>query len=191
MTPLYPTVEKRINDGVNDLIRKQITPWSFMTAGPPFRIMRFDGSEIRYQGIEFEGSPRHVFWSGYIEPFLEHLCKIEVDEAISLAQEKDVDGEAVLSEVEELLVVGVKKIYSEMADVDQRLRGKGVPRSVERPSIDAKVSAMTQFICDHVSVEKEMLKTDAGLNSWYRRHPFWIWVIGLLVVIAGIVLQLW
>ena len=55
-TPLYPTFCKRIDDTVDQLIQNQVTPWSFLTAGPPFRIKKFDGKEIAYQGIGFEGS---------------------------------------------------------------------------------------------------------------------------------------
>lgn len=68
-TPLYPTFRKRITDAFEQLDRQQVTPWAFMTAGPPFQVNRFDGTEVAYPGIKFEGSPREVFWSGYIEPF--------------------------------------------------------------------------------------------------------------------------
>ena len=66
--------QKRVNDAIKALIKKQVTPWVFMTTGRPFHIKRLDGTDIAYHGIGFEGSPKKVFWSGYIEPFLEHLC---------------------------------------------------------------------------------------------------------------------
>lgn len=53
-TPLYPTFKKRVGDSFEQLIKKQVIPWSFMTAGPPFRIKFFDGKEIAYGGIAFE-----------------------------------------------------------------------------------------------------------------------------------------
>jgi hypothetical protein len=56
-TPLYPTFQKRITDAVEGLLTRQVTPWFFLTAGPPFRIKSFDGREIAYQGLAFEGSP--------------------------------------------------------------------------------------------------------------------------------------
>ncbi len=70
-TQLYPTFRKRVDDAIEQLIKQKVTPWSFLTAGPPFRIKSFDGKQIAYEGVGFEGSPRQVFWSRYIEPFLE------------------------------------------------------------------------------------------------------------------------
>lgn len=59
-SPLYPTSRKRIDDAVDRIIETQVTPWTFLTAGPPFRVQSFDKREITYQGIQFEGSPRQV-----------------------------------------------------------------------------------------------------------------------------------
>lgn len=53
-TPLYPTFKKRVGDAFEQLIKKQVIPWSFMTASPPFRIKFFDGKEIAYGEIAFE-----------------------------------------------------------------------------------------------------------------------------------------
>jgi len=74
-TALYPLIEKLVEDEWVKLERDQITPWAFMTAGPPFRVKDFYWREISYQGIEFEGSPCEVFWGRYIEPFLEDIVQ--------------------------------------------------------------------------------------------------------------------
>src|SRR5436190_22519772 len=105
-TPLYPTFRKRVDDAVEQLIKKQVTPWSFLTAGPPFRIESFDGGKIAYQGVGFEGSPRLVFWARYIEPFLEDLCISEIADAVSMANDRRVDGKALLLELQGLLSGG-------------------------------------------------------------------------------------
>ncbi len=60
-TPLYPTFKKRVDDAFEQVIKQQVTPWTFMAAGPPFSIKSFDGREITYQGIAFAGSHREVF----------------------------------------------------------------------------------------------------------------------------------
>ncbi len=81
-TPLYPTFRKRVDHAVEQIIKQQVTRWSFLTAGPPFQVKMFDGKQIAYEGVEFEGSPREVFWSRYIEPFLEGLCISEIGAAV-------------------------------------------------------------------------------------------------------------
>jgi hypothetical protein len=37
-TPLYQSFRKRVDDALEQLIKKQVKPWSFMKAGSPFRI---------------------------------------------------------------------------------------------------------------------------------------------------------
>jgi hypothetical protein len=74
-----------------------------MTAGPLFQIKDFYGKTIAYQGIEFEGSPRHVFWGRYVEPFLEDVVDKIVNEALRLAEQKNQDTATVLADVSGLL----------------------------------------------------------------------------------------
>jgi hypothetical protein len=157
-TPLYPTFRKRITDAFEQLDKQQVTPWAFMTAGPPFRVNQFDGRKIAYQGIEFEGSPREVFWSGYIEPFIEHLCSSEIETAVSMAKERDVDVRLLLPEIQELSTLGIRKVYEHMADIDQGLRGKGYPKSVGRQAVTHKVQCMETFVAERIQAELEMWK---------------------------------
>lgn len=185
-TPLYPTFRKRIDDAVEQLIKGQVTPWSFLTAGPPFRAKTFDGRQIAYEGIGFEGSPSHVFWSRYIEPFLEDLCLAEIRTAITMAKDKGVDAKLLLPEVQDLLSAGISKVYKRMAEVDRRLRGKGFPEKVDLKSVDREISAMNQFLSEHIRAELAMWKPRSRVEGWYERNKFWVWVIGILLTLAGL-----
>lgn len=183
-TPLYPTFRKRVDDAVERIIKQQVTPWSFLTAGPPFRITMFDGKQIAYEGVGFEGSPREVFWSRYIEPFLEDLCISEIGAAVALAKEGRVDAQLLLPEVHKLLSAGCRRAYVSMADVDRRLRGKGFPEKVELKSIDQEVSVMAQFIDERVRAELAMWKRKSRVELWYEENKFLVWAIGIVVSIA-------
>jgi hypothetical protein len=185
-TPLYPTFRKRIDDAAEQLIRKQVTPWSFLTAGPPFRIKTFDGRQIAYEGVGFEGSPRQVFWSHYIEPFLEDLCITEIRAAISMAKEKGVNAKLLLPELQELLSAGFQRVYARMAEVDRGLRGKGFPDKVELKSVDQEISAMNQFLDEHIRAELAMWKPKSRVEDWYERNKFWVWAIGIFLSIVGL-----
>ena len=159
-TPLHPTFRKRVGDAFVQLIKQQVTPWRFLTAGPPFRIKSFDGRQIAYQGIAFEGSPQTVFWSGYIEPFLEQLCISEIDAAVSMARERGVDGKRLLHELQELLSSGFRKVYEDMADVDRCLRGKGYPNSVALQSVEFEIQRMDKFLDERILAEIEMWRSN-------------------------------
>ena len=187
-SPLYPTFRKRVDDAIEQMIKKQVTPWSFLTAGPPFRVKMFDGKQIAYEGVGFEGSPRTVFWSRYIEPFLEDLCLSEIRAAVTMAKERGVDARELPPELQDLLSAGCRRVYATMADVDRRLRGRGFPDKVALKSVDPEVAAMGQFIEDQVRAELAMWKPKPRVELWYERNKFWVWAIGILV---SILLGLW
>lgn len=168
-TPLYPTFKKRIHDAIEQLITKQITPWSFLTAGPPFRVTTFDGRKIAYQGVGFEGSPETVFWGRYIEPFLEDLCISEISAAVSMASARDIDGRLLLRELQRLLSDGFRKVYSHMSDVDCRLRGKGYPHSVAPRSVDTEIQRMGIFLDERIASEIEMWRSKTMPDSDLKR----------------------
>lgn len=185
-TPLYPTFKKRVTDAFEQLIKQQVTPWSFMKAGPPFRVKAFDGRQIAYQHFEFDGSPRQMFWSRYIEPFLEQLCISEIEEAVSMARGKGVDARLLLPELQGLLSDGFKKVYERMADVDRRLRGKGYPNSVALRSVESEIQRMDKFLDERIMAEIEMWKPKPWFEAWHERNKFWVWIITSILTGMGI-----
>ena len=187
-TPLEPTFRKLIHDSVEQLLNQQVTPWAFLTAGPSFRIKSFDGRSIAYQGVEFEGSPRLVFWSRYIEPFLEELCITEIGRAVSMAKEKDVDARLLLPEVQGLLLAGFQTVYARMADIDRSLRGKGFPNRAELRSTEQQLQTMERFLDERIRAELAMWRGKSAFEIWYERNKVWVWAIGILVSVVGALL---
>src|SRR5690606_28023918 len=124
---------------------RQVTPWVFMETDTGLEVRTFSGKAIRYRGIRFEGSPRQVFWAGYIEPFLEDLVVRELDSAFTLSAERAVDPAEVLGEVKGLLIAATKKVYEQMAAVDRRLRGHGFPDQCKRTSVQGRIEGMERF----------------------------------------------
>ena len=103
-TALYPKFEKQIGDATAAILRTRIAPWAHLNSGKPLRPAKHDGSLIAYEGVTFDGSPRLVFWSRYIEPFLEDLATQQIEAAASLARERRVDVRGLLTEIEGLLL---------------------------------------------------------------------------------------
>ncbi len=180
-TPLYPIIEKIVSDEWTKLDREKITPWAFMTAGPPFQVEDYFGKMISYQGIEFEGSPRDVFWGRYIEPFIEHIIDFVVNESLRLSEERNQNPKLVLPEVGGLLKSLVQNAYARMAEIDRRLRGKGYPQNVALQNTDGKVTAMEKFINERIDSEIAMVRTNLKINEIYNKHPFLFWVVALII----------
>ena len=146
-TPLYPTFEKRVADAVTRVITQHVDPWQFMQQR--MSVKRFDGRLISYEGVEFEGSPRHVFWSGYIEPFLQELIVAELAAASAAAKERDVDARKLIPEVQALLLLGCRQVLRKMAEVDHRLRGQGYPEKTDERSTEPELLSLREFLNRH------------------------------------------
>lgn len=184
-TPLYPIIEKIVSDEWIKLDREKITPWVFMTAGAPFQIEDYYGKKILYQGIEFEGGARDVFWNRYIEPFIERVIDFIVNESLRLSEERNQNPKLMLLEAGCLLKSLVQKVYLRMIEIDRQLRGKGHPHSVPVKNVDGKISAMEQFINRRIDAEVSMVKTKLKVNEIYNKYPFIFWVIPLVISIAS------
>lgn len=162
-SPPYPLLEKFIADEWVQLERNHITPWVFLTAGPPFRCRDFYGKDISYDLDSFEGSPRDVFWGRYIEPFLEDITQRAIQETLRLASEKRQCANEPLIETSGLLKSVAKRAYDRMAVIDQ-----------------------------HIQSELAMTRRRYKINDFYGNHPFLFWffsfligAIGLMVAVAS------
>lgn len=188
-TPLYPAFEKRIRDRIDWVIQDKVTPWVFMTAGPPFKMQTFHGKEISYQGIKFEGPPCLVFWGHFIEPFLEDIIVAEIDSAVKLAHERRVNLQELLSEIRTLLQADIARVYAKMADVDRRLRGEGFPQRVAPKVVDGFISSMMKLVDDRIQAEIAMWKPGRRWDKWYENNKFLVWLIGTIVALCSILLK--
>lgn len=186
-SPLYPKFEKRIDDATLRLIRTQVEPWNFIQRR--LKLQTFDGRTISYEGIGFEGSPRHVFWSRFIEPFLEDIVVNELTAAIASAKKCEVDARVLLPEVQGLLLSSCRRTLQRMADVDRRLLGQGFPESVPLRSIEREYAAMREFIEKHVQAELAMWKSRPAYELWYERNKFWVWAVGTVLAVASLTVK--
>ncbi|MDH3504429.1 MAG: hypothetical protein OEM58_07870 [Nitrospirota bacterium] len=159
-----------------------------MTAGPLFKCTDFYGRQISYQGIEFSGSARDVFWTRYIEPFLENIIDHVVTETLRLSAEKRQDPKLTLLEASSLLKSLIHRAFRRMADVDRRLCGKGYPEKVPLRNTDSEIAGMEQFLDQRIIAELAMNKPRHWINEFYDEHPFLFWLIGFLITAAGLFL---
>lgn len=180
-TPLLPTFQKLINDDFDQLYSKQVAPWASFAAGRVFTVRTFGGTDISYSGVEFEGSPRSTFWDRYVEPFIEDVCIREIDTAVAKAHEKNVDARKLLPEVRDLLLEGVRRTYSRMADIDEDLRSNRHAQSVERRSTEQEYAAMAAFVNEQIQCELEMLGQKPPIQRWIETRKPILWAIGIVL----------
>ena len=172
---LFPLLQKFSRDEWVKLDRNKITPWAFFNSGWPFEITDFYGRTIASQGFEFSGSIRDLFWHRYIEPFLEEIVDRGFNETLRLARDRSQLRREPFEEMGGQLISLSGLAFRRMADIDQRLRGKGKPKSVLLYDPDRELSEVSRFIQRRMRAEIEMLPksgVDMGVDEGSSWHPW-------------------
>ncbi|MFJ1227762.1 hypothetical protein [Yersinia proxima] len=151
-TPLYRRTYKAVHE-IDQKLTNLIHKWHHLKTGLPMKVDKHDGTQIYYQGIAFKGSPVDVFWGGFIEPYLESYSIIVLEQTSSLAVECQFPVSASVEEAKSLLLVMVRRVYSEMAETDRILRGDGI-NFPEKRDVTGKIESMSHAICEHAEIEK-------------------------------------
>ena len=188
----YPIIQKRLKDEFLKLINDQVTPWCFMTTSTGLKLKRFDGRQINYRGVGFSGSPEHVFWSGYIEPFLEHISFSAIEDAVERCKTQKTELQPVLKDVQELLRLGFVNVYERMADIGRRLGDKGYPDKIRLRNTDSYIKRMETFVSRRIESELKLWKPTpwiTRIEHFYESNKGLVWVIGIIISILGIVVS--
>jgi hypothetical protein len=190
-SPLFPLLQKFVEDEWVKLQARQITPWAFFNSHVGKICVDFHGAEIGSGGLEFSGSIRDRFWRGYIEPFLEDITCRAFEYARRVAAERHQRLAPALRETGGMLISLTRRAYSRMAEIDQRLRGKGNPESVPRYSPEVELADMERFIVRHLNAELATLGVLRQVEDTYKRYPLVFKVIGLVIAFAAGGLLTW
>lgn len=153
MSVLESKIQKLIRNERNRLIREQITPWLMGFAAGQFHIRNFHNEEIEYTGIKFEGSPRHVFWSGYIEPFLEDVTDHLISDISQECTEENLGINSELNVLSQHLSNMYTSIFKKMAETDQKILGEGDPNKIPQKSVTAEIALMNRYLEQHINME--------------------------------------
>lgn len=127
-------------------ISDRLMMWRMFNAKHSITTEDFYGKKICISGVRFEGSPRDVFWGGYIEPFLKDAIEKSFADLGSLCREKHLDATEFVEEMRALLEAMIKRTYEKMARTDQALRGNGNPNSVAIIRVETRIAAMNEFL---------------------------------------------
>lgn len=190
LTPIYPIVEKFVNDEYQRLENAQITPWAFFN-GNGVRVTDFYGKPIAISGVKFSGSTELVFWSRYIEPFLEDISFKAIELAMKVAEERKIPLRQPLLEAQGQLYGLCRRAFDRMATIDQRLRSGGFPEKVQLRNTHNELARMQQFIDKRIDAELRAIPIKsssrmARVNQWQKENPFLFWLIPLSVAIIGL-----
>lgn len=149
-TPLFRETQHWVRQEHEKLRRSKVDPWLFFNSRG-LQVTDFYEEQIAYSGLAFEGSPQEKFWGGFIQPFLEDLGVRAVERAAERSERLGVSVKDALRETEALLNQAIWLIFSRMAEIDRRLRGKGYPHRVPQRDIAEEVRLSQVFVREIVT----------------------------------------
>lgn len=161
---LYPKIRKLANDAYETLRRDQLDPWRFFNVRP-LDCTDGRGKRIRYGGVKFEGSPREVFWGGYIDPFLENITINILDTVAQICSSASLSPATYLDEASKLLNLLVQHVYRDMAEIDRVLRGEGYPNRIPIRDVSNEVAKMEKLVAEHLKATKALQTTNTPAIS--------------------------
>lgn len=149
-TQLYARTKKRINDLYNEIYNEKLKPWVFINTGKPLRVEKHDGTLIQYQGCAFGTTESAVFWGdNFIPPIIENAIVKAFDQTIEECRKNNKDPKEYIDEANRLLNGFIFRVYNRMADIDQRLQGKGYPKNVQRKDVSVEINKMNECLKGH------------------------------------------
>jgi hypothetical protein len=192
-SPLWARFDQAIAAETNAIIAAQVSPWAHMQGRDGMSVQRFDGSTIAYSKVRYTESIQQVFWTRYIEPFLERMV-LEHFRAIPVAaKEGGADPAEVVPEVEGMLVAACRKVYARMVDVDQRLRGDGFPDGITPRGTQREFRAMEEFIRRQAQAAQQMAaiaSRNQPVDSGVSRYR-WVALVVAPVAVLALIAVLW
>lgn len=153
-TPLFP-ISLDIRDEMLRDIRERLMKWTMFSATWTLKTETYYGKPIHYTGITFVGSPQHVFWGGYIEPFLENGIKNGFAKLEQVCRDKHLDPTEYLPELHPLFQQVIGFIYHEMDMIDAQLMyacrrsDKNYTRQPPPVVVADKIRSMNLYLDEH------------------------------------------
>ena len=180
----------RIKSEFDRLITEQVDPWMFFNS-KGISVKKFNGKQISISGAAFSGSVPLVFWNDYIQPFIQDIIKRMIVETIEQAAKKDVPLSLVLESTKANLAGGIDAVFAKMQDIDQRLRGKGNPKSVSRYDTFPEICRMNAYLDRQVETYRNFAfePSQSRFRKWYDKSPHIKWLIGIIISVLALVIS--
>lgn len=167
-SPGYSFIKERLEREFEQLDKEKIAPWAFLRTEHGLRVVGFDGREIRYRGLEFDGTPRHIFWNAYAQPFLKDIVSRGFADTRVFCKEHGIDASLPMEETAGELKLGVQRIFNRMVDIDRRLRGRGFPNTVLPYNPAQEIGSADAFITERLNAELSIFpKPKNRWNQFY------------------------
>jgi len=143
---LLPVTRQKLVKLCEALKRDKLTPWLWFNSRG-VKVNDFYGETIHISGGLYCQSQALVFFS-FIVPFLQDAIVKNLDDTLETCRARGLKPEEPYIRETAMLLDGylIDPIYRYMATIDQRIRGKGNPKSVRRRDVTDEIGEMVKFL---------------------------------------------
>ena len=190
---LLPLIQREITEQKRYLIKDKITSWTMHSASGKGHIENFYGKKICFSGCKFEGSPRDVFWGGFIEPFLKDFTDKMIKLICEECEKNKINIRTELDALKQNLRGMFARVYDEMSKADQRMRGEGYPDKVDRMKTESYSMTMYDYLDQHISMALGKYKSKNSIKHKVIasiEDKAIAWVIGITAVLLAALLKM-
>jgi hypothetical protein len=193
---LLPVTRQKIVKLCETLKQNKLTPW-FWFNSRGVKVTRFDGGTIDISGTLYDQPRANVFFS-FIVPFLQDAIVKIFDETLETCRARGLNPETNIKDTA-MLLDGylIDPIYRYMADIDQRIRGKGNPKSVGRKDVTNEIAEMVKFLdkCKDEMIQgiKPAERGGNAIPEKPEREGWWwkLYEKTLKVIVDAVLEQMW
>jgi hypothetical protein len=153
-SPLNKIINADVEEVTQVLLKDTVDPWIFFRSHG-VHIKKVDGSSIDISGFEYSGSPEIVFWGGFIDAYIKKRSHELIEFTRLKAIERSIPVQNALQDCLVHLHSMIIEIFNRMAAIDQRLRGKGFPESVQKNNVQHRIDSNYEIIKGLVNAEIE------------------------------------
>lgn len=184
MAILKSEIDKLIAKKKSDLINKKIIAWIMMFSSNKGEIKSFDGTKISYPGIKFEGSPREVFWSRFIEPFIEDF----IDQMILYVRQETEENNLNFQDEISYLNLQLKRmnhsIFTEMQKTDIRIMNM-FNRTTDKVNIESYIRSIDEYVDESVQLAMHKDKSRHSIKTKILKkieEHFVLFIVGIIFI---------
>ena len=152
LSPLNEIIKADIEEAFDALIKDTVEPWIFFNSHG-VHTRKADGRSISISGVEYSGTAVLVFWNGFIDAHIKKVSRELIESTRLKAIERNISILDALTDCLTHLHAMIVKVFHKMAGIDQRLRGKGFPKSVQRTEVQPRIDTNYEIIKALVDAE--------------------------------------
>ncbi|BBO74351.1 hypothetical protein DSCW_17680 [Desulfosarcina widdelii] len=176
LSPLNEIIKADVEEVTKAILKDAVDPWMFFNS-KGVQIKKVYGGSISISGVEYSGSAVLIFWNGFIDAYIKKRSRDLIETTRLKAIERNILVQGALESCRLHLHGMISQIFNRMAIIDQRLRGKGYPNSVEIKDVHKRIMQNCLVVDTLINSEIESSKnikrkTSKWLNAFELKPNF-------------------